>query len=726
MKKSVLSAAVLLAALCACQKEVPQPEEPQKEASREYAVSITATKGIDTKALALNGKSITATWGENDAVAVCVKEGTIVGKLTPETAGESTTKLVGTITMDDIAEGTELYLQYPYKEVPDGDKLWPDASYTGQDGTLDTIAEEFDYATCGVKVEAVDDEGIHTSKASFYNRQAIVKFTLLSESGRDLEVKKLLVASRSGCLSGGFFYDNYYSTSFLEIIPNEETNVVTVALHNDYTDYVSYLPDSYTLVAVTLDGIYTITTPYVLIDDGKYHTASVHMSPLSYSGYQESSPWGVIGQLSQYDVSWDNELNMWNDGLYHHVAAHVKLAAGDEFKLRKNQNWEVNLGGTLSSAPDVCPVYQDGANLKVQYDGIFDIYYFEEAGLLLFVDAYDPYPAYTEESEWSIIGNLPIYSINWDDDLQMVTDGSSHAFFGLELNASDSFKFRQNQSWAYDLGGTFGQIGTGFDLAPAGADISVGTAGVYDVFLDPGNKIAVIFQTKGFKQSVLVNEPYVPDPQPEVKGWNVIGVNGDWANDILATESPAGVWTAYFEADDIQSNSFKWRKDGGWDENYGAEGTPEVHFYPQSGVPFSVVQNGQNIYVNQGSYKTVLDLTGTTPVVTVSEYSEEDVWSLIGEFNNWSADVDMTLVDGVWVSPATLISPIGFGFKIRKNHSWNYSDRGLSRDNTADPIELGVPYPVESGGNNIKPPAAGTYIVTYDPAAETIIVVQAE
>ena len=718
MKKSVLSVAVLLAALCACQKEVPQPEEPQKGASREYAVSITATKGIDTKALALNGKSITATWGENDAVAVCVKEGTIVGKLTPETAGESTTKLVGTITMDDIAEGTELYLQYPYKEVPDGDKLWPDASYTGQDGTLDTIAEEFDYATCGVKVEAVDDEGIHTSKASFYNRQAIVKFTLLSESGRDLEVKKLFVASRSGCLSGGFFYDNYFPTPSLEIDPNEVTNVITVALHNDYTDNVSYLPDSYTIVAVTTGGIFTTTTPYALMDDGKYHTASVHMSPLSYSGYQESSPWGVIGQLSQYDVSWDNELNMWNDGLYHHVAAHVKLAAGDEFKLRKNQDWAVNRGGNMPIvAPDAGPVYQDGYNLKVEYNGTFDIYYFEEAELLLFVDAYDPYPAYTEESEWSIIGNLPIYSINWDDDLQMVTDGSSHAFFGLELNASDSFKFRQNQSWAYDLGGTFGQIGTGFDLAQAGADISVGTAGVYDVFLDPRNKIAVIFQTKGFKQSVLVNEPYVPDPQPEVKGWNVIGVNGDWANDILATESPAGVWTAYFEADDIQSNSFKWRKDGGWDENYGAQ---DEDFHPQSGVPFTVYQGGYNIYVSQGSYKAVLDLTGATPVVTVSEYSEEDVWSLIGAFSDWAADVDMTLVEGKWVSPATQITDGNNEFKIRKNHKW---DDGFNRGGTF--VELGVPFEAVNNGPNINVPV-GTYIVTYDPAAETITVVQAE
>ncbi|MBO4742988.1 MAG: hypothetical protein J5533_05070 [Bacteroidales bacterium] len=710
MKKLVLSAAVLLAAMCACQKEAPQQEAPQKESTREYAVSITATKGIDTKALALNGKSITATWEGNDAVAVCVKEGTIVGKLTPTTIGESTTLLIGTITMDDIAEGTELYLQYPYKAVPDGDRLWPDASYSGQDGTLDTIAEEFDYATCGVKVESIDDNGIHTSKAAFYNRQAIIQFKLMTESGRALEVKKLFVAAYSGCLSGGFFYDNYFTTPSLEIIPTEATNVITVALHNDYTDYTSYLTDSYTLVAVTSGGIYTKSTPFVLIDDGKYYTANVHMSELSYSGYGEYSPWSVIGELSEYDVTWDNDLNMWSDGTNHHVAAHVKLAAGDEFKLRKNQEWQENRGGTLSSAPDACPVYQDGANLIVKDNGIFDIYYFEEAELLLLIDAYNPYPMYTSESEWSIIGDLPSYVICWDGDLQMLTNGSSHAFFSLKLTSTDSFKFRLNRSWDYDLGGTFDSLGTEFAVEQGGPNISVGIDGVYDVFLDPEIKAAYIIQAKGLKQSKLVNEPSTPDPQPVVNGWGVIGVNGDWANDIMATESPAGVWTVYFNV--TEKSEFKWRKDGGWDENYGIN--PDVAFV--HGTPSTAVAGGRNIPISSGIYyKAVLDLNNYT--ITVSEAT---VWGLIGQFNSWSADVDMTLVDGKWVSPATQITSVDIGFKIRKNHSWDYADRG------GDFSVFGVPFQVIQGGNNIVLPADGTYIVTYDPSAETITVVQAE
>ena len=63
---------------------------------------------------------------------------------------------------------------------------------------------------------------------------------------------------------------------------------------------------------------------------------------------------------------------------------------------------------------------------------------------------------------------------------------------------------------------------------------------------------------------------------------------------------------------------------------------------------------------------------------------------------------------------------VDIGFKIRKNHSWDYADRG------GDFSVFGVPFQVIQGGNNIVLPADGTYIVTYDPSAETITVVQAE
>ena len=609
MKKSVLSVAVVLATLCACQKEAAQQEETPSAAPRQYTVSIDATKGIDTKVLALDGDAISSTWGEQDAVAVCVKGDVVVGKLVPETTGEAATKLTGTITLDGMAEGTELYLQYPYEVVPDGDKLWPHADYTYQDGTLENVPN---YATCGVVVESIDGDHVSTSKASFYNRQAIVKFTIKNADGRPVEATKLFVYAED--VATGFWYDEYYSNSGIYVTPSAATNEFFVALHNDGQDRKQY-----TLVAFTSNGVYTKVSPGSVFPDGKYHTASVKMNKLNYNGYDYTSSWGLIGHLTDYDVEWNNELNMWTDNEGNHVAATVTLKEGDEFKFRQNQDWAVNRGGAMGASPDAFIVSQDGANCVVKEDGIYDVYFNEYSNVAIFVPA-----------------------------------------------------------------------------------------------------------SNNGKTSELVNEPYIPDPQPEVTGWNIIGSFNGWASDILATETARGVWTVIYEVLDEGGCEFKWRQNGSWDNNYGAASSEEP-FIATVDEPFEAAAGGSNIKVTgPGYYRFVLDLNFPTPMLVVSNYT---VWSLIGKFNDWGGDVDMTLVDGKWISPATFITSandIDGGFKIRKNHSWNYADRGLSWDNTVDQIELGVPYLVESGGNNIKPPADGTYIVTYDPSAQTITVVAAE
>ena len=191
-------------------------------------------------------------------------------------------------------------------------------------------------------------------------------------------------------------------------------------------------------------------------------------------------------------------------------------------------------------------------------------------------------------------------------------------------------------------------------------------------------------------------------PPVVVTGWNIIGLNGDWDNDVLATGKD-GVWTAYITAN--EATDFKWRKDGSWDENYGG-------VLEELGKPFAAVAGGDNIKVNAGFYKVVLNTNDLT--ITVSN---GEVWSLIGDFNSWGGDVDMELVDGKWVSPETAIT--AGGLKIRHNHDWAENVGGTM-------AELGQPFAAVAGGDNIAIPADGTYIVTYDPSAQTITVVNAK
>ena len=413
-----------------------------------------------------------------------------------------------------------------------------------------------------------------------------------------------------------------------------------------------------------------------------------------YADYTQDSEWSVIGALSAYEISWDGDLNMWTDG-NNHVAAHVTLKAGDEFKFRKDADWAVNYGGDFGGLDTEFSVTQDGPNIKVGADGVYDLYLNPLDGTAWITLAYDPLPDFTEASSWSVIGSLPNYDISWNGDIAMISDGAWHVALGVNLGAADEFKFRKDASWDVNLGGDFTGLGDEFAVSQDGPNIKVGADGSFDLYVNPDAGLAKVTEASGAKVSSKIGGGEEPEPE-KVTGWNIIGLNGDWENDIRATESN-GVWTAYITAEG--DTEFKWRKDGGWDENFG--GT-----FVKLGEPFEAVPGGDNIKVAAGFWKVVLDTNNGTITVDNGQ-----VWSLIGDFNEWSGDVDMVLTDGKWVSPVTKLSG---GFKIRENHGWDNNRGGTF-------VAVGEPFAAVAGGDNISV-EEGNYVVTYDPEAETIVI----
>ena len=413
-----------------------------------------------------------------------------------------------------------------------------------------------------------------------------------------------------------------------------------------------------------------------------------------YAEYTEDSEWSVIGSLSAYGISWDGDLNMWTDGSNNHVAAHVTLKADDEFKFRKNQDWGENMGGDFGGLDTDFSVSQDGPNIKVGADGVYDLYLNPLDGTAWITAAYDPYPDYTEASNWSVIGSLTLHDISWDGDIAMISDGTWHVALSVNLDDDDEFKFRQDASWTVNLGGDFGGLDNEFAVTQDGPNIKVGAAGTYDLFVNPDAGLAKVSEASGAKVSSKIGgeEP----PVETVTGWNIIGLNGDWENDVKATEDN-GVWTAYITAEG--DTEFKWRKDGGWDENYGG-------VFVALGEPFEAVAGGDNIKIGAGFWKVVLNLNDMT--ITISN---GQVWSLIGVNGDWNNDIDMTLTDGKWVSPLTKIAG---EFKLRENHGWDNNRGGVL-------VALGEPFAAVAGGDNINV-EEGNYVVTYDPEAETIVV----
>ena len=419
-----------------------------------------------------------------------------------------------------------------------------------------------------------------------------------------------------------------------------------------------------------------------------------------YKEYTEKSDWSLIGAMSAYGINWDGDLNMWTDGQGNHVAAHVTLKAGDEVKFRKDQKWDVNFGGTFGSLDTEFAVEQGGANIVIAQDGVYDLFLYAESAKAMISAAYDPLAAYTEASTWSVIGDITGHGISWDKDIAMITDGANHVAVGVSLDADDEFKFRKDAGWAVNLGGTFGSLDTEFAVNQDGANIKVGTAGVYDLYVNTETNMAKVTETAGLKVSAKIgaDDPGDdPGDQPvEVTGWNIIGLNDDWNNDILATEDN-GVWTAYITAE--ADTEFKWRKDGGWDADFG--GTMAAF-----GEPFAAVAGGGNIAIPAGFFKVVLDLTDeAAPTITI--YNDFELYSLIGDFNGWGADVDLKETEsGIWVSPATALTT--GGFKIRSGHDWSLSWGGTL-------AELGVAFDaISDNGPNIVVPEDGEYIVTFD------------
>jgi len=425
-----------------------------------------------------------------------------------------------------------------------------------------------------------------------------------------------------------------------------------------------------------------------------------------YEEYTEASAWSLIGAMAAYEINWDGDLNMWatSDG-NQHVAAHVILKAGDEVKFRKDLAWTENMGGEFANIGDEFAVTQDGANIKIAKDGVYDLFLDLSAGTAIVAEAFDPYPDFTQETNWSVIGALSKLGINWDGDVDMISDGTVSAAFSVAIAADDEFKFRQDKAWTVNLGGEFGGLDADIAVSQDGPNIKVGTEGVYDIFVNPVANTAKVSPAAGVKVSTKIgaDDPDTPDTPVEVTGWNIIGLNGDWDNDVLATEKD-GVWTAYVDATD--ATVFKWRKDAAWDENYGvAEGATAT-----VGTPFAVAQNGADIpLAAAGFYKVVLDLTNAdAPTVTI--YDDFELYSLIGDFNSWGGDVDMTETEsGIWVSPVTKLNG---GFKIRSAHAWDLSYGGTL-------AELGVAFDaISADGPNIIVPEERESM--WSPSTRTI------
>ena len=289
---------------------------------------------------------------------------------------------------------------------------------------------------------------------------------------------------------------------------------------------------------------------------------------------------------------------------------------------------------------------------------------------------------------------------DWDNDVVM----TYNMFFGrfwadVDIASDTEFKFRLDGAWDNNWGGNLE------GLTPGGENIPI-AAGQYRIYFYM-NDVTVYAELS--PDMYGKEEPTVepdPVPVPAYEGWGIIGVGGDWEKDVAMTQD-GDIWTGY--ANIAAADQWKIRKDAAWDENFGGPGNDEPYVVTLGEV-VNGVAGGKNMSVPaDGFYKIVFDAANET--ITVSDAT---VWGLIGDFNEWGGDTFMTEVDGKWVSPVVELTG---GWKIRKNSGWDDNRGGTF-------AEFDTPFEAVSDGDNIDC-GTGKFIVTYDPATETITVANA-
>lgn len=298
-----LSMAVLLMAgmtLTACSSDdnemASQPEAPKAQT---FTLTVEAQKGGTTRTLTPNNdNTLTATWSEGDEVKV-YKGTEVVGTLTAQTTGETTT-LSGTL-MGTFAANNVLVLEY----------LSP--SYDQQDGTLTgtnrSIDKVCDYATAEVTVTGVSGNTVIVDDyATFKSQQAIAKITLTAgnvllnpsevsvtvSSTSDIFQEYLPVTYTLSDITSTTYEKNggdgilYLAIpgTIAELIASYPSKNQTIIMNNIILD----------IIANVNDKIYFLSKSGFLFENGKFYRINAKLTQKALSNATSADLGRIVGQ----------------------------------------------------------------------------------------------------------------------------------------------------------------------------------------------------------------------------------------------------------------------------------------------------------------------------------------------------------------------------------------------------------------------------------------------
>lgn len=312
--------------------------------------------------------------------------------------------------------------------------------------------------------------------------------------------------------------------------------------------------------------------------------------------------------------------------------------------------------------------YKAGIAVSVTVDGVSTIETSEVADLIMI----------TPSSEaWGLVGSITNYSWDNDAELKKVCPG---VWVSDVIEITGEFKLRFGRAWDANRGGTFVSAGVPFPVSSNGSNISV-----------PAGKYQLVFREAS--NQVIINP---------VTGWGIIGAfagsNWDW--DLFLNADGISEFFSVAKGEDCQ---VKLRQNADWAVNMGGQ---FVDYDTECAA------SGDNISLKNDSDNKVVQIKKDGEKISVLT----PTWALIGqvEGSGWDNDYPMyETAPGNWVGIYTIQGE----FKLRSHCDW-----GVNMGGTL--AELGTPF--APGGDNIKVPAEGKYMVVFNSTANTITVSKAE
>ena len=134
------------------------------------------------------------------------------------------------------------------------------------------------------------------------------------------------------------------------------------------------------------------------------------------------------------------------------------------FKFTKERNWNGEYNFNDFATKDDIFFNNDGSNINITEEGFYRITADVASSTLSAV-----------KTTWGIIG--PAQAGGWDTDTDMTWNAEDESWTATVELVADEFKFRANDEWAYNVGGSLD------DLTQDGGNIKVTEAGTYEVKL---------------------------------------------------------------------------------------------------------------------------------------------------------------------------------------------------------------------------------------------------